>query len=330
MKSFFKNYWALSIPLVILIIALLFLFRHSTPGKDRVIGMVDANFTDIAASLPGRLDSLMVKEGDTIEQGQLLAVLKATEVNILQKQALAAITAAQSQVDLLKSGPRKETLQSATYLYEIAEQQYDLAQNTYQRMLNLYNDSIISGQEKDLMHFKYQAAKRELEMARMNQQRLESGSRPEMIQAAMAVLDQAEQAYELSNAVAHNTRIYAPASGIISTLVIHEGELVSIGYPIMTIQKNNSYYIQFDVRQDQMKHLQKGTKVQLTIPGCEPEKVEAEVSEIAAALSYANWVPQEASGQFELRTFTVKCRPTVTVQGLRPGMTAALNLSDLK
>lgn len=328
MKKFIKNYWALSIPLVILIIALLFLFKKSSHNQNRVIGMVDANFTDVAASVPGRLDSLMVHQGDTVQQGQLLAVLTATEINIVKDQALSAITTAQSQLNLLKSGPSTESIQASNNLYQIAEEQYKLANVTYQRMLNLYQDSIISGQEKDMMYFKMQAAKKEMEMARLHQQSLEKGSRPEMIQAATAILNQAEKAYDLSNAIAKHTRIYAPVAGIISTLVIHQGEVVAVGYPMMTIQKSNSYFIQFNVRQDQMKNLQKGDKVQLTIPGCQPEVVAAVVNDIAPALSFANWVPQEESGKFELRTFTIKCKPTVDVQGLRPGMTAALNLPE--
>lgn len=328
MKKFIKNYWALSIPLVILIIALLFLFKKSSPNQNRVIGMADADFTDVAASVPGRLDSLMVHQGDTVQQGQLLAVLTATEINIVKDQALSAITTAQSQLDLLKSGPGTESIQASNNLYQIAEEQYKLANVTYQRMLNLYQDSIISGQEKDMMYFKMQAAKKEMEMARLHQQSLEKGSRPEMIQAATAILNQAEKAYDLSNAIAKHTRIYAPVAGVISTLVIHQGEVVAVGYPMMTIQKSNSYFIQFNVRQDQMKNLQKGDKVQLTIPGCQPEVVAAVVNDVVPALSFANWVPQEESGKFELRTFTIKCKPTVDVQGLRPGMTAALNLPE--
>lgn len=326
MKNFFKNYWALSIPLVILIIAILFLFKRPSSQENRVIGMVNAEFTDVAAELPGRLDSLFVKQGDTVKAGQLLAVLKGTEVNLIQQQALSAIHVAQNQLDLLKSGPRSSVVQSAQNLQQIAEEQNNLAEKTYQRMQNLYKDSIVSGQEKDMVYFRYQAAQKELESAKAHAASLKSGSRPEMIRAAAAVLQQAEQAYALSKSVAENTQIYAPVSGIVSTLIIAKGEIVSIGYPMMTIQKNHSYFVQFNVRQDKMKGLQKGDKVTLHIPGCEPEKVEAIVSNIAPALDFANWVPEEQSGQFELRTFTIQCKPTEAVENLRPGMTAALNL----
>src|SRR5699024_3062805 len=106
--------------------------------------------------------------------------------------------------------------------YEIAQHQYDLVKKTYQRMLQLYKDSVISGQEKDVIYFKLQAAQKEQEMAKMHLQALEKGSRPEMIQAATSILHQAEKGYELVHAISGHTRIYAPASGIISTLIIGE------------------------------------------------------------------------------------------------------------
>src|SRR5699024_8497963 len=113
---------------------------------------------------------------------------------------------------------------------------------------------------------------------------LQKGSRPEMIEAAAAILKQAEKGYELIHAISGHTRVYAPASGIISTLITTEGEIVSIGYPMMTIQKKNSYYIQFNVRQDKMDQIQLGQNVTLTIPGTETGKIEAQISQISPAL----------------------------------------------
>src|SRR5699024_9590916 len=120
---------------------------------------------------------------------------------------------------------------------------------------------IISGQEKDIIYFKLQAAKKEQEMAKMHLQSLQKGSRPELIQASTAILKQAEKGYELVKSISGHTRVYAPTSGIISTLITTQGEIVSIGYPMMTIQKKHSYYVQFNIRQDKMDQIQVGQKV---------------------------------------------------------------------
>src|SRR5699024_11139184 len=117
--------------------------------------------------IPGRLDSLLVHQGDTVKKGDLLAVIKGNEINAVQQQALAAITAAQSQVDLLQKGARPEAIQSAKNLQHIAQKQYDLVKKSYQRMQKLYQNNVISGQERDMVQFKFQAAKKELESAKL-------------------------------------------------------------------------------------------------------------------------------------------------------------------
>lgn len=326
MKRFFTQYWALLIPVIILLIALLFLMRGTGAADNTVIGMVDAEYVDVAAEFPGRLDSLLVSQGDTVKEGQLLGVLRTTEINAIRRQAEAAIEAASSQVKLLEKGARPEIIKNAGNLYSIAQEQYNLAQKTYQRMERLYNDSVISGTEKDLIYFKFQAARKEMEIARLNQEMLEKGTQPEIIQTATAILKQAEEGYALTKALTDNTRIHAPAAGIISSLVIHQGEIVSIGYPMMTLQKPLSYFIRFNIRQDAAGALPLGTKTKVRVPGCQPETFEVYVSSVAPSLEFANWVPVKEKGKFELRTFTIECKPAdvAAINGLRPGMTAAL------
>ncbi|NSL86478.1 HlyD family efflux transporter periplasmic adaptor subunit [Chitinophaga sp. Mgbs1] len=328
MRAFFKNYWALLIPIAILIIALVFFLKKPAAAANTLLGMVDAEYVDVAAEFPGRLDSLLVGQGDTVKKGQLLGVLRSTEINAIRNQALAAIDAAKSQLQLLEKGSRPEAIKAADNLYNITQEQYALMQKTYKRMQNLFDDEVISGQEKDLVYFKLQAAKKEMETAKLNMDMLKQGTRPELISAAAAILRQAESGYELTRALSDNTYIHAPADGIISSMVIESGEIVAIGYPLMTLQKPASYHLRFNIRQDDMKKFAMGTRVQMQVPGCTPEKFEAEVSKIGASLTFADWVPVKEKGKFELRTFTVDFKPVhlSALQGLRPGMTASMQM----
>jgi HlyD family secretion protein len=327
MKHFINRYWAVFIPVIVLIIALIMLLGKRSAGPDdSPVGMVDAEFVDVAAELPGRLDSLFVRTGDTVQKGQLLGVVRTREINALNRQALAAIDVAHNQLQLLQKGPRPELVKSAANVYSIAQQQYDLANITYQRIEQLYNKEVVSGEERDIIYFKLKAAQKEMETARLNWEMLQKGTQPEMLAAASAVLKQAEEGYELTRSITENTQLTAPAAGIISTVVINEGEIVSIGYPIITLQKKDTYFARFNIRQDRMQHLQAGTIVELRIPGCDPERIAARVSSVAPTLTFANWVPTRDKGQFELRTFTVECKPInpAAIRGLRAGMTATL------
>lgn len=328
MKNFIKNYWAVFIPIIVLVIALVYLFQNKSPEKNKesVIGMVDAEFVDVSASLPGRVIELLVKEGDEVKEGQVVAQMKTSEIETIQAQVSEAVTVAQNQLDKINRGVEPEVLKSAENLQQIAKQQMDLMNKTYTRFQNLYSEGVISGQERDVIYFKYKAAQKELETANLNVQLLQRGNNQELKNSAQAILNQAKGADQLAQEIKDNASIKAPASGKISTMISNKGEMVNAGYPMMTIQKDNSFFVKFNLRQNQMTKIDKGSTVKMKIPGCLPEEIKGTVVELAPALGYADWVPEKQNGEFELRTFQIKVKPENinSIKGLRSGMTAQL------
>ncbi|WP_288243194.1 HlyD family efflux transporter periplasmic adaptor subunit [uncultured Chryseobacterium sp.] len=330
MKNFIKNYWAVFIPIVILAAALIYLLKDKSADvpKDAVIGMVDAEFVDVSASLPGRILDIPVKEGDEVKEDQIVARMKTSEIETIQSQVADAVEIARNQMDKVNRGVEPEVLASAKNLQQIAQQQMDLMSKTYSRFQNLYSEGVVSGQERDVIYFKYKAAQKELETAKLNVQLLERGSNKEMKNSAQAIFNQAEKAEKLTQEIKDNAFLKAPVSGTISTIVSKKGEMVNAGYPMMTIQKDDSFFVKFNLRQNQMAKIDKGSLVTIKIPGCIPETMKGKVSELAPALGYADWIPEKQNGEFELRTFQIKVKPEnlQSVKGLRSGMTAQLIL----
>ncbi|MBW3523687.1 HlyD family secretion protein [Chryseobacterium sp. NKUCC03_KSP] len=328
MKNFIKNYWAVFIPIIVLVIALIYLFQNRSPesNKEVVIGMVDAEFVDVSPSLPGRVIELLVKEGDDVKEGQVVAQMKTSEIETIQAQVSEAVTVAQNQLDKINRGVEPEVLRSAENLQQIAKQQMDLMNKTYTRFQDLYSEGVVSGQERDVIYFKYKAAQKELETANLNVQLLQRGNNQELKNSAQAILNQAKGADQLAQEIKDNASIKAPASGKISTMISNKGEMVNAGYPMMTIQKDNSFFVKFNLRQNQMTKIDKGSTVKMRIPGCLPEEIKGTVVELAPALGYADWVPEKQNGEFELRTFQIKVKPENinSIKGLRSGMTAQL------
>lgn len=330
MRNFVKNYWAVFIPVAVLAVALVYLLKEKSEDtlKDAIIGMVDAEFVDVSASLPSRVLEIPVKEGDVVKEGQTVAQMKTSEIETIQSQVADAVEIARNQMDKVNRGVEPEVLASARNLQQIAQQQMDLMSKTYSRFQNLYSEGVVSGQERDVIYFKYKAAQKELETAKLNVQLLDRGSNNEMKNSAQAILNQAKQAEKLTQEIKDNASLKAPVSGKISTIVSNKGEMVNAGYPMMTIQKDDSFFVKFNLRQNQISRIDKGSLVMMKIPGCIPETVKGRVSELAPALGYADWVPEKQNGEFELRTFQIKVKPENPngVKGLRSGMTAQLIL----
>jgi len=267
-----------------------------------------------------------VKEGDDVKEGQIVAQMKTSEIETIQAQVSEAVTVAQNQLDKINRGVEPEVLKSAENLQQIAKQQMDLMNKTYTRFQNLYSEGVVSGQERDVIYFKYKAAQKELETANLNVQLLQRGNNQELKNSAQAILNQAKGADQLAQEIKDNASIKAPALGKISTMISNKGEMVNAGYPMMTIQKDNSFFVKFNLRQNQMTKIDKGSTVKMRIPGCLPEEIKGTVVELAPALGYADWVPEKQNGEFELRTFQIKVKPENinSIKGLRSGMTAQL------
>lgn len=329
MKKSIIRYWPIVVPVFIIAIATTMLItRCGNPKGKMVIGMADAEFINISSVIPGKMDSLLIREGDTVKESQLLAIISSTAVSNLQQQAKLNLDAANIQLDLLRKGTRPEVIGMAENLYQIAKQQYEVAKQTNSRIENLFANQVISGEEKDLVNLKYQAALHEMESAKMNLEMLRKGNQPELIKAAEIGVQQATQALSLSGTVHEDARIVAPANGIITSVVIHRGEFVSLGYPIITLMKNGTQFIRFNILQNHMKEISIGKIFNITMPGCEPETFPATVTHIEPSLTFADWVPVKESGTIELRTFTIEVKPThpSSIRGFRPGMTASLTL----
>ena len=85
-----------------------------------VSGRIDGDTVDISARRPGRIAEITVREGDTVEAGQLLAVISSDQDEATHAQQLAVVTSARHKVAQLQK-------QLATYAEKIRQAQLYLA-----------------------------------------------------------------------------------------------------------------------------------------------------------------------------------------------------------
>ncbi|MDD4052096.1 MAG: biotin/lipoyl-binding protein, partial [candidate division Zixibacteria bacterium] len=104
-----RHNYVLYIPAAIVVIALIFLaVKLLAPSKDAITGMVEATEVDVAAKIPGRVDSVLVREGDRVTRGQVLATLTTKEVDAKLEQARGVMEAAKARMEMAQNGARPE------------------------------------------------------------------------------------------------------------------------------------------------------------------------------------------------------------------------------
>lgn len=325
--KFNKTRIIIAIPILVSIAGIIVLAGNSFSTKEIIItGIVESKSVDIASKIPGRVEIIIIKEGDLVKKGDTLAVLESKEMNAKVEQAKSAMQAAESKLAMVKNGARSEEKEAVSNLYEQSKHQFEYVSKTWARFQKLYKDSVISAQEKDGVEFQYKSAREQMEAAKAKFDMVIKGARTEEISAAEALYNQVKNAYIEAMAYFQELTIKAPISGEISNCIVDEGEVISSGYPIFSLMVPDDSYIVLQVREDQLPTIKKGNIYMGKVAALANAEIEFEVTYIASMADFATWKPTNQKGEFDLKMFEVHLRSKHPVNGLRPGMTVNIKL----
>jgi HlyD family secretion protein len=219
------------------------------PDRVRVSGQVEATEVQVSSQVPGRLLERRVSEGTRVEKGAPIAVLDTADTNLALARARADRAQADAQRRLLEAGPRPEDIRMAeaqvpTAQADVAAAEADLAAanvdvQRFEQLLAANSGSRKQRDDavarRDVAKERAQGARDRVRAAQEGVARARAGARREELDAARARLDgAAAQVATLEKAVADAT-ITAPVSGVVTTTVADEGELIQPRVPILVI-----------------------------------------------------------------------------------------------
>ena len=316
-----KAYITLIIPILIIAFAIVFFIVKANSKKPIVYsGMLETTEINVASEISGRVHTVLVAKGSTVQKGQILATLEPDILNAKKGQAQGMVNAARSLYNKAEFGARKEEINALENQYQMAKSQFEFAEKTYKRFQALYADSIISKQEMDEIQFKYDAAKEQMNAAKSVWSMAKTGARKEDVSAAYGSYESAQSVYNEVEAFYDELQITAPKSGIISNQIAEEGEVMAAGYPIVTIQIPENIYAILNVREDHLADFKIDQIYTAVVPGLNNESVDFKVSYMAPMADFATWVPVKAKGEYELKTFEIHLTPQNRITELKPGM----------
>ena len=283
-------------------------------------GQVEAKQINVAPKVPGRVKAIYKQEGDQVHKGDLLLELESTELDAKLSQAEAARLAAQAQSDKAQRGARTEQIQGAYNVWQQAQAAAELAEKTYQRVSNLYNDKVLPAQKKDEAYTQMVALQKQAEAAKSQYEMAKNGARVEDKTAAQALVAQAQGVITEVNAYKDGAKVFTPADAEIQTIIPNEGEIVNAGYPVMNLIDTQDEWVVFNIREDKMADFKIGTKFKGIVPALGNQEIEMEVKHIAVQADFATWTATKSKGDFDKKTFAIKAYPTQKIKDLRPGM----------
>jgi HlyD family secretion protein len=308
---------------VIAIVALVGFFMLRK-GPEIIQGQAEVTEYRVSSKVPGRILEFRVKEGDTVKAGDTLAILEAPEVAAKMMQAQAAESAAQAQNQKAIKGARSEQIQTAYEMWQKSKAGVDIAEKSYKRVKNLFEQGVMSAQKMDELTAQRDAAIATEKAAHAQYSMAKNGAEREDKLAASALVDRAKGAVAEVQSYVKETVLIAPMGGEVSEIFPKLGELVGTGAPIMNVANMDDMWVTFNVREDLLNSLTVGSEFTSIIPSMNNKEVKLKVYFMKDLGTYAAWKATKTTGQFDLKTFEVRAHLIEKIQNLRPGMSVII------
>lgn len=175
----------------------------------------------------GILKELLVQEGDTVRQGQILAYMDASNLQGQLTQAEGQIAAAQANLQKVQTGNRTQEVGQAQARVIELEAALRQAEKTFRQNQQLLGQGAIAQREYDITLADRDRAVAQLAQARQALSLQQAGSRPEDIAQAQADLIRAQGQLQVVQAQVNDTVIRAPFSGTVTRKFADPGSFVT-------------------------------------------------------------------------------------------------------
>jgi len=316
-----------------------------TPAKPLVLtGIVTTNDVVVSPQVGGQVQKLLVKEGDSVSAGQLLAVISPDELAADQAYYAHSAEGAATEVRENESAVRYQAQQMTQLVRQAeaavasaeaqrAQAAADLAnaRTNYDRLTVLLKSGAISEQTADQQRTDFLVAKAKSEAAdrQVDAQRaaleLARGQEEQvaMKRSALAAARQQRAAATAQTAKANvrlgYSEIRAPLAGIVDVRAVREGEVVAAGAPVVTLINPDDLWIRADVEESYIGRLKLGDHLTVRLSSGETRDATLFFRGVDAGFATQRDVSRSKR---DIKTFEIRLRIDNKDRRLATGMTA--------
>jgi multidrug resistance efflux pump len=311
-------------------------------------GLVSTDAVLVSSEIAGRLEELLVKEGDAVKAGQLIARIQAREWKAemaffanTEQQSASQVTEAQADVRFQQDQTSNQVRQAEANLEaaqaQVTQGEADLenAGLSFKRMDRLYRQGVESAQVFDQARTALDAVKARVESLRRQAQAAQAAlalaqASAEQLAARRAALE--ATTHQLAAAAAQKdkarirldyTEIHAPIDGLVDVRAALQGEVLNPGQPIVTLINPDDLWVRADVEETYIDRIRLGDVFSVRLPsgGRRPGKVFYRGVD-------ADFATQRdvSRTKRDIKTFEIRLRCDNHDRGLAVGMTAYVSL----
>ncbi|MGB0839267.1 MAG: efflux RND transporter periplasmic adaptor subunit [Chitinophagales bacterium] len=284
----------------------------------------------ITPDVSGEVVKLKIEEGDSVRQGQLLAVIDPDIYKSIVERSEASVNAAKSN----EANAKAQKLQTKARVEQLRVQIKN-AKATYDRQKQLYTDEIVSLADLETAETSWRSLQADLAGLEASLQAAD-----ETIKGASYNIKSAEASFKEANNNLKRTSIYAPMSGIVSKLNVEQGERVvgtaqMAGTEMMRIANFSAMQAEVEVSENDILRVKLGDTAVIEVDAYLDRDFKGIVTQIAN--SAANTSLQSATDQItnfivEIRLLPKTYKDLVNKNRFpfRPGMSCSVDIETKK
>ncbi|MBP5760411.1 MAG: efflux RND transporter periplasmic adaptor subunit [Verrucomicrobia bacterium] len=256
---------------VILLLALLvggyFYFKNTQVSHaDRALvlyGNVDTRQVTLGFRVGGRIERILVDEGDIVHAGDVIAELDTEPYRLQLDMCSANLAAAEANLKKLENGYRSEEIKRMQAAKKAALAQLKNAEIQHERNVALLDEAVIAQKDVDASLASRDTLLATLELVDAELELKENGYREEDIASARAQVESAKASVEAQELNLKDCQLIAPEDGIVQIRSKEPGAMVAAGTGIVTETLNSPVWIRAYVPETLLGEIQSGMKVDI-------------------------------------------------------------------
>jgi len=240
--------------------------RNEAAVADRLVlhGNVDIRQVELAFNASGRIDQVLVAEGQPVGKGQLLAVLDTERLRRQVAEATAQVATQRQVLARLEAGSRPEEIRKAQADAQAARVDVANAQAHYRRQQELVAQNFVAQQTLDDAKFALDGARARLQAAEEALRLVELGPRKEDIAAARATLAATEAALAVAEHDLQEGALHAPSDGVIENRILEPGDMASPQKPVFTLALTAPIWVRAYVAEPDLGKIRIGARAEVS------------------------------------------------------------------
>jgi HlyD family secretion protein len=298
------------------------------------------NYINIGANAMGDITELLVKEGQRVRKGQLLAKIENTQPSADVESQKANLASAEADSTAAEAGSKSADDNIATLQAAVTESQADLARmkQDADRAEQLFNEKLGAKQDFDSKKSMYEAQKAAVAQAqaRLTQSRTQREQTAAQLTASQRRINVARASLARSSDILHKFDSYAPLDGVVTNLPVRAGESVvpglqnQTGTNIMTIADMSLITAEVKVDETDIVNVKIGQVAEITIDAIPNKTYVGHVTEIgntAILRSTGVAASQSAISSQEAKDFKVVVAMDNPPDEVRPGLSCTAKIT---